>query len=75
MIARRKVGLYLLGIASIVVSACASKVLVPPRVDLASYGTIGMIEFSSDTAQGPGAAGQPGVRGGDPVGSAWRSDS
>lgn len=55
MIARRKVGFYLLGIASIVVSACASKVLVPPRIDLASYGTIGMIEFSSNTAQDLGS--------------------
>lgn len=54
MIPNRKVGLYLIGIASIVVSACASKVLVPPRVDLARYGTIGMIEFSSDDGEGLG---------------------
>ncbi len=31
-----------------VVSACSStKVLVPPRVDLTSYGTVGLIEFSA----------------------------
>jgi hypothetical protein len=49
-VSRRKVGLYLLVTAAFVVSACASKVSQPPRVDLARYGTIGMIEFSSNEA-------------------------
>lgn len=29
---------------------CASKVLVPPRVDLAEWGTIGIVEFDSGSA-------------------------
>ena len=38
----------MLAIAALAGSACASKkVLVPPRVDLTRYGTLGMIEFSS----------------------------
>jgi hypothetical protein len=49
-VSRRKVGLYLLGIASFVVSSCASEVSRSPRIDLARYGTIGMIEFSSNAA-------------------------
>jgi hypothetical protein len=35
---------------ALVLAGCSSsKVLIPPRVDLARYGTIGMIEFSSPT--------------------------
>jgi hypothetical protein len=51
MISSRKVGFYLLGIASVVVLACASEVSRSPRIDLARYGTIGMIEFSSNAAR------------------------
>lgn len=37
-----------LGIALAVSSGCASKVLMPPKVSLATYDTIGMIQFSSN---------------------------
>lgn len=55
MVVARKVGLYLSAISFLIFAACASKVLVPPRIDLASHGTIGMIEFSSSA---PGGLGQ-----------------
>jgi len=37
----------LLGAALLAAGCSSSKILVPPRVDLARYGTIGMIEFTS----------------------------
>jgi hypothetical protein len=54
MVVGRRVGFYLSGIASLLFLACASKVLVPPRIDLTSYGTIGMIEFTSKSPGGLG---------------------
>ncbi len=38
----------LLGIALAVLSGCASKVLMPPKVNLTVYNKIGMIQFSSN---------------------------
>ena len=34
-------------LAALLSLACASKVLVPPRVDLGGFGTLGMIDFAS----------------------------
>lgn len=47
---RMNVQLWLrtLGIALAVLSGCASKVLMPPRINLATYNTVGMIQFSSN---------------------------
>lgn len=47
---RRGWRLVALGSACVLLAGCARspKVLVPPRVDLASHGTIGVIAFSSD---------------------------
>lgn len=45
----QRVGRALLGTVLLLLPACAQKVRVPPRVDLASVGTIGVIEFSSDS--------------------------
>lgn len=39
---------WALGITLVVSSGCASKVLMPPRINLATYDTIGMIQFSSN---------------------------
>ncbi len=39
---------HLVGAALFLQLGCASKVLLPPRIDLESYGSIGMIEFSVD---------------------------
>ena len=45
----RQLKLVSLGAALIMVSGCAAqKVLVPPRIDLGGYGTIGVMEFSSN---------------------------
>jgi hypothetical protein len=46
-----QIRLAVLGTALVVLSGCAQKVkvLVPPRVDLGGYGTIGVVEFTSDT--------------------------
>ena len=40
--------LYALGTALAILLGCASKVLVPPRVDLGPYDTIGIIVFTSN---------------------------
>jgi hypothetical protein len=45
---RRQLGIHLLALALLALSGCASKVLVPPRVDLSRYGAIGIIDFTSD---------------------------
>ena len=37
-----------LGMALAVVSGCTSKVLMPPKISLRTYNTIGMIQFSSN---------------------------
>lgn len=37
-----------LGIALTMLSGCSSKVLMPPRINLTTYNTIGMIQFSSN---------------------------
>jgi hypothetical protein len=44
----RRLHLLLCGIALAALAGCATKVLVPPRVELALYDKIGMIEFSSN---------------------------
>lgn len=44
----RKVGVYALGAVLLLVSGCAQKVLVPPRVDLDSYPTLGIVTFTSN---------------------------
>ena len=46
----RHVGLHVFGIALALMLGCATKVtvFVPPRVDLAAYGSIGLIDFSSN---------------------------
>ena len=44
----RRRAVCLLAVAALLGAACAPKrVLVPPRVDLKSHGTLGMIEFSA----------------------------
>ena len=45
---RRQLWPHLVGAALFLQLGCASKVLVPPKIDLGSYGSIGMIEFSVD---------------------------
>ena len=35
--------------ALLAATACSEKVLMPPRVDLSGYGTIGIVEFSSNS--------------------------
>ena len=49
----RHVALYVFGISLALLLGCATKttVLVPPRVDLASYGSIGLVDFSSSRAE------------------------
>jgi hypothetical protein len=44
----RQVRGYALGAVLLLVSGCAQKVLVPPRVDLDSYPTLGIVTFTSN---------------------------
>lgn len=46
----RHLGLYVVGIALAMILGCATKVtvLVPPRVDLAAYRSIGLVDFRSN---------------------------
>lgn len=45
---KRHVWPWALGITLAVSSGCASKVLMPPKINLATYNTIGMVQFSSN---------------------------
>jgi hypothetical protein len=44
----RQLALYVLGTALAILPGCASKVMVPPRVDLGVYHTLGIIVFTSN---------------------------
>jgi hypothetical protein len=70
---KRQLFLYVLALALAILPGCASKVLVPPRVDLGIYDTLGIIEFTSNETGSLGEyatqefmetvqAAQPGVR-------------
>jgi hypothetical protein len=45
----KKLGASLIALAILAAACSSNRILVPPRVDLASYGTVGLIEFSSGT--------------------------
>lgn len=48
----RKLWLYLLGTALVALPGCASKVLVPPRVDLGLHDRIALVSFTSNAKPG-----------------------
>lgn len=45
----RQLVAYALAAACLALSACSTKVLVPPRVDLSAYESIGIVEFTSNS--------------------------
>jgi hypothetical protein len=58
MVARSRLGLTLLClvVAPLLLAGCSKpKTQYPPRVDLARFGTLGMIDFSSPAAEGLGS--------------------